>query len=317
MEKEKSFDSDGDVADFGARIFDANYPVFLSRDPLETTYPGHSTYIISNRNPIAFIDKGGKFGAEVHEEILQTAYTNIELKTNENVVTGVLRADDMHHGVAGFVFSYFKHNGTGQDIHFDGIVEYTNINNYWDKNIKSRLAQSALTEGVSGEIDFGMVIHTIQDFYSHTNYIELYIDYYYNKNGIPPEVTDIPTFQNAPTEFVEILIAAGDDFRSGDASEIDIIMFDFLLPRNNHRFTNKDNPESEQGAKIPYEEEQPKKKSSYFDYARATALKATVDVLTNGSLSQSPTNSSGSTSSNNNEGSPNSGGETTPSGEER
>ena len=60
MEKEKSFDGEGDVADFGARIFDANYPVFLSIDPLAYELPNQSPYVISANNPVFFIDENGK-----------------------------------------------------------------------------------------------------------------------------------------------------------------------------------------------------------------------------------------------------------------
>ena len=66
MEKEKSFDSDGDVADFGARIFDANYPVFLSRDPLENEFPHQSSYVFAGNTPILAIDENGERMRAVH-----------------------------------------------------------------------------------------------------------------------------------------------------------------------------------------------------------------------------------------------------------
>ncbi len=61
MEKEKSFDSNGDVADFGARIFDANYPVFLSRDPLARKLPQWSPNVAIGDNPIKNIDPDGRY----------------------------------------------------------------------------------------------------------------------------------------------------------------------------------------------------------------------------------------------------------------
>jgi len=42
---------------------------------------------------------------------------------------------------------------------------------------------------------FGRMIHTVQDFYSHSNYVELYIDYYKGLNaGSMP--TSVPTYDN-------------------------------------------------------------------------------------------------------------------------
>jgi hypothetical protein len=39
----------------------------------------------------------------------------------------------------------------------------------------------------------GVNLHTVQDFYSHSNYVELYIEYYQaNNNGAMP--TDVPTY---------------------------------------------------------------------------------------------------------------------------
>ena len=280
MEKEKNMDASGDITDFGARVFDANFPVFLSRDPLETAYPGHSSYIISNRNPIAFIDKGGKFGAEYHRIILQYAYISIGLKSAENVVTGVLRADDSENGALGFIPSFAWYGGSYQDIHFDGVVGYTDIELYWKDNIGSRLAQSALTGGVSGEIEFGMVLHTIADFYSHSNYIELYIDYYINKNGIPPGLESIPTFQNASNEFKDFLKSKGNEFRTGSFGLASTLIPGRFLPKDHHYYMHKDDPDSPQGSI------QITPDNTYCRYAIYTAIQATVDILNS---YQSPT----------------------------
>ncbi len=60
MEKEKNMDASGDITDFGARVFDANFPMFLSRDPLQKNYPNLSPYVFGANNPIAAIDPDGR-----------------------------------------------------------------------------------------------------------------------------------------------------------------------------------------------------------------------------------------------------------------
>lgn len=53
-------DASGDITDFGARVFDANFPMFLSRDPHDYNYPGKSPYHPVNSNPIIYLDPDGK-----------------------------------------------------------------------------------------------------------------------------------------------------------------------------------------------------------------------------------------------------------------
>ena len=60
MEKEKNMDASGDITDFGARVFDANFPVFGSPDPQSYNFPYISVYAFGNNNPIASIDPDGE-----------------------------------------------------------------------------------------------------------------------------------------------------------------------------------------------------------------------------------------------------------------
>jgi RHS repeat-associated protein len=60
MEKEKNIDASGDITDFGARVFDANFPMFLSRDPLERKFVSYSSYSYVVNNPIYFVDIDGR-----------------------------------------------------------------------------------------------------------------------------------------------------------------------------------------------------------------------------------------------------------------
>ena len=66
MEKEKNMDASGDITDFGARVFDANFPMFLSRDPLEGEFPYQSAYVFAGNTPIQAIDENGTRIRNVH-----------------------------------------------------------------------------------------------------------------------------------------------------------------------------------------------------------------------------------------------------------
>lgn len=51
--------------------------------------------------------------------------------------------------------------------------------------------------GTDNDIKLGGYFHSVGDFYSHSNYIELYIEYYKNtNNGKVPEVGGIPIFDD-------------------------------------------------------------------------------------------------------------------------
>ncbi|PKL78878.1 MAG: hypothetical protein CVV25_09945 [Ignavibacteriae bacterium HGW-Ignavibacteriae-4] len=60
MEKEKNMDASGDITDFGARVFDSEFPIFARRDDHEMHYPGISPYSPFANNPILHIDPTGK-----------------------------------------------------------------------------------------------------------------------------------------------------------------------------------------------------------------------------------------------------------------
>ncbi|MFA7325135.1 MAG: RHS repeat-associated core domain-containing protein [Candidatus Kapaibacterium sp.] len=60
MEKEKNMDASGDITDFGARVFDANFPMFLSPDPMESKYPDMSPFAMVLNNPVNYKDSDGK-----------------------------------------------------------------------------------------------------------------------------------------------------------------------------------------------------------------------------------------------------------------
>ena len=116
----------------------------------------------------------------------------------------------------------------------------------------------------SGDADsawraFGRFLHSVQDFYAHSNYITLWIDRFDGQTPLPPPKVDPmdPSLVNSP------------DLRSGKVYfPLDWLYFFKrlrpavlrLIPRDSHAWMNLDSPE--QGFK--------------FDYAMHAAIKRTV-----------------------------------------
>lgn len=62
MEKDNDTYGEGNAYDFGARIYDSRLGRWLSKDPLETRFPGISAYNFSMNCPLVFNDPDGNSG---------------------------------------------------------------------------------------------------------------------------------------------------------------------------------------------------------------------------------------------------------------
>jgi hypothetical protein len=115
-----------------------------------------------------------------------------------------------------------------------------------------------LSPGILGAwIAFGRLLHAVQDFYSHTNYVTLWLDQY---NGSPPPPSEIDPLQKDLIKSPTL-----------HAGKINLLLDGLyfirplrplalaLLPKNSHAHMNLDSPA--QGPK--------------FEYARAAAVKRT------------------------------------------
>jgi hypothetical protein len=119
---------------------------------------------------------------------------------------------------------------------------------------------SLLSTGViSAWIAFGRLTHTAQDFYSHTNYVSMWLDAH-TQNGTPPAPPEIDPVQKSLIESSKL--------RSGKVYlPMDVLYFvPFLrklslafLPRDSHGWMNLDSP----------------RQGVHFEYARAAAVKRT------------------------------------------
>lgn len=119
-----------------------------------------------------------------------------------------------------------------------------------------------LSPGILGAwIAFGRLLHAVQDFYSHTNYVTLWLDQF-NGSALPPP---------AEIDAVQKNLLKSPNLCAGKINLLDGLYFIrplrplalALLPKTSHAHMNLDSPE--QGPK--------------FEYARAAAVKRTVHEL--------------------------------------
>jgi hypothetical protein len=117
---------------------------------------------------------------------------------------------------------------------------------------------SLLSPGVlSAWIAFGRLIHTAQDFYSHTNYISLWLDQY---NGTPPTPPEIDSVQKSLLQSPSL--RSGKVYLPMDALYFVPFMRNIalkFLPDDSHGKMNLDSP----------------KQGPRFEYARTAAVKRT------------------------------------------
>lgn len=200
MEKVDKIKGSGNSYDFGARFYDARIARFLSIDPLSSKFPNESPYMFAGNTPITAVDEEGKFKIYIHLRILYNAFKNkIQLNNNEKINRQILRS--MQQGIS----KDADISGAFSDYHFDGRKGFTAVNQTWvnvNTNVNKQIEfLGKMAKGWGDKMPgmhyrhFGIMLHTIQDFYSHSNYVELYLEYYKSQNnGTLP--TSVPLYKD-------------------------------------------------------------------------------------------------------------------------
>lgn len=161
---------------------------WLSPDPYSNAYYSYSPYCFVTNNPIIYIDSEGGFKIPVHRNITARALDRASLKSNAfrfDILSGNTIVADIF--------------GAGEDHHFDGRRNFEEINATWSK-LNSDILKSSIGDtklGGAESVHFGKLLHNVQDFYSHSNYVELFIEYFVQHFGSPPSTVEIPTYDEA------------------------------------------------------------------------------------------------------------------------
>ena len=160
-----------------ARFYLPMYGRFASPDPgrdqhFEMTQSWNIYSYVQN-NPVTHTDPTGMFDPDIHEEITRLAAGSAGIKNSSflaDVISWTNTTDAM--------------NWNTPAQHFDGLRSQAQINSNFTGYVNSEISKGSI-EGISNGL------HAIQDFYSHSNYVEIYLSIHPDsKPGDIPVYTD-------------------------------------------------------------------------------------------------------------------------------
>ena len=175
--KEKDYESGFHY--YGARYYWSEVLTgWLSVDPMMDMYPGISPYCYCMWNPVVLVNPDGNFPWDVHVKIVSDALNN---KRFDSYATNIILFGT---GIfADWVLFSFS------NVHLDNKSGFANIAELYSGAISKAI--SHLSNG--NYLRAGKNLHTIADFYSHSNYVDLYGQYATEK-GLTMDPELIPTF---------------------------------------------------------------------------------------------------------------------------
>jgi RHS repeat-associated protein len=239
----KEIDEETGLYYYGARYYDAGIGVWYGVDKMQEKYPGVSTYAYCSNNPLIYVDPDGKFAVPIHRNITQQAIdrSGIASKTSQyfqiDLVWGATKWADH--------FNFWR------DFHFDGRANYSAVQERWNSlnntisTTINNIGGGNKQLGGSDVVKLGRLVHNVQDFYAHSNYAELYMEYYQGaNNGALP--TSLPTYDEGikNADFNSLLkdkLRTG-DFHLLDNEKVDINPFrEHANEPISHNKMNKDN----------------------------------------------------------------------------
>ena len=161
-EKDQETVMGGMLSDFGVRKYDESDGRFMSIDPLWEKYRGWSPYNYSYNTPLTAKDPNGKFGLFTHRDITTEALKGVLPEDAVRTVANTTLTVDLKS-----VYYYESHLHM-DNSDFERGWDFVNGAKNWDSY--ERLGGS---------------LHALQDFYSHSNYVELATKYFGDESRVP------------------------------------------------------------------------------------------------------------------------------------
>jgi RHS repeat-associated protein len=150
-------------------------------EPLASKYPFISPYAVFGGNPIRFIDPKGNFPVDIHYDITYRALGKFGLHYIEkrNIAWDASVTSDL----------FFMKR---ESVHLDNYTDFDGILKVYNSAVlKTNIA--AKNENFNTKAAIAM--HTILDFYSHSNYVSIYMEYL-KKEKLPFNMDEVPTLQD-------------------------------------------------------------------------------------------------------------------------
>ncbi|MDY6371300.1 MAG: RHS repeat-associated core domain-containing protein [Bacteroidales bacterium] len=164
---------------FGARYMDHELmTMWLSVDPMMDKYPNVSPYNYCLWNPVKLVDPDGNFPVSLHKKMVEKALGSRSV--GSNVRRGLLCGTG--------VYSDWFH-ASNSSFHMDNMKGTESIKMLYNEHMKGFSDNMDKGDYVAAGAD----LHAIADFYSHSNYVDLY-QQYFESRGEAVSVTSIKPF---------------------------------------------------------------------------------------------------------------------------
>ena len=213
-----------------ARHYHPTLSLWLSVDPMADKYPGVSPYAYCGNNPVRLVDPNGEFPIKIHQALVNSAFSNSQLNGWARYLLYI------GSGVTADIANMFNSN-----VHLDNMKGTYAIKKAYNDAIWQFSQYMDI-----GEYELaGVELHTICDFYAHSNYIDLYHKYA-KINNLSTNIKDIPTFSDAMKnpKLMEFISSEG-GLKTGSYS----LLHHFSSDPESHNMMNLDSPTSHMGSK--------------------------------------------------------------------